>query len=126
MNYIKTALEARGVRATIIRRTQTMTKDMNVLTANIEKWAEDKALHEADPNKQMLKVVEEIGELSQGLVKGNAEQIKDSIGDAYVTLVILALQLGLPIEDCVAYAYNEIKDRKGEMRNGSFIKEADL
>ena len=126
MNYIKTALEAKGIKATIIRRTNTMINDMNVLTANIEKWAEDKALHEADPNKQMLKVVEEIGELSQGLVKGNAEQIKDSIGDAYVTLVILALQLGLPIEECTAYAYDEIKDRKGEMRNGSFIKEADL
>ncbi|ARD75544.1 MazG-like family protein [Staphylococcus shinii] len=96
------------------------------LTKKIEQWAEDKELHEADPNKQMLKVVEEIGELSQGLVKGNSEQIKDSIGDAYVTLVILALQLGLPIEDCTAYAYEEIKDRKGEMRNGSFIKEADL
>ena len=103
-----------------------MTKDMNILTANIEKWAEDKEVHEADPNKQMLKVIEEIGELSQGLVKGNSEQIKDSIGDAYVTLVILALQLGLPIEECTAYAYDEIKDRKGEMRNGSFIKEADL
>lgn len=28
--------------------------------------------------------------------------------------------------DCVQVAYNEIKDRKGEMRNGVFIKEEDL
>lgn len=28
--------------------------------------------------------------------------------------------------DCVELAYNEIKDRKGEMRDGKFVKEADL
>lgn len=103
-----------------------MSKDMQTLVENIEDWAEDKELNDADPNKQMLKVVEEIGELSQGLVKDNREQVIDSIGDAVVTLVILSQQLGLTLEQCTAYAYNEIKDRKGEMRNGSFIKEADL
>lgn len=103
-----------------------MTNDMQTLVENIEDWAEDKELNDADPNKQMLKVVEEIGELSQGLVKDNREQVIDSIGDAVVTLVILSQQLGLTLEQCTAYAYNEIKDRKGEMRDGSFIKEADL
>lgn len=101
-------------------------ENMQTLVENIEDWAEDKKLNDADPNKQMLKVVEEIGELSQGLVKDNREQVIDSIGDAVVTLVILSQQLGLTLEQCTAYAYNEIKDRKGEMRNGSFIKEADL
>lgn len=96
------------------------------LTENIEQWAADKGLHSSDPNKQMLKVVEEIGELSQGLVKDNREQVVDSIGDAYVTLVILSLQLGLTIEECVSVAYDEIKDRKGKMIDGSFRKEADL
>lgn len=103
-----------------------MINNMQTLVENIEDWAEDKELNDADPNKQMLKVVEEIGELSQGLVKDNREQVIDSIGDAVVTLVILSQQLGLTLEQCTAYAYNEIKDRKGEMRNGSFIKEADL
>lgn len=28
--------------------------------------------------------------------------------------------------DCVELAYNEIKNRKGEMRDGKFVKEADL
>lgn len=28
--------------------------------------------------------------------------------------------------DCVGLAYNEIKDRKGKMINGKFVKEADL
>lgn len=103
-----------------------MTNDMQTLVENIEQWSADKGLNESDPNKQMLKVVEEIGELSQGLVKDNREQVIDSIGDAVVTLVILSQQLGLTLEQCTAYAYNEIKGRKGEMRNGSFIKEDDL
>ena len=52
--------------------------------------------------------------------------IKDSIGDMYVVLTILSLQLGLDIEDCVMHAYGEIKDRKGKMIDGIFVKEADL
>jgi len=33
---------------------------------------------------------------------------------------------GLNIEDCYEKAWNDIKDRKGIMRNGTFIKQADL
>ncbi|MEB7753300.1 MazG-like family protein [Staphylococcus pseudoxylosus] len=32
----------------------------------------------------------------------------------------------LDFTDCVALAYNEIKDRKGKMIDGKFVKEADL
>ncbi|MDW4093851.1 MazG-like family protein [Staphylococcus saprophyticus] len=32
----------------------------------------------------------------------------------------------LDFTECVELAYNEIKDRKGEMRDGKFVKEADL
>ena len=32
----------------------------------------------------------------------------------------------LNFEDCIRQAYNEIKDRKGKMINGVFVKEADL
>lgn len=45
---------------------------------------------------------------------------------ADTTLVIIAAQLGLSFEGCVAAAYDEIKDRKGRMVNGVFIKEGDL
>ena len=54
------------------------------------------------------------------------EQVEDSIGDMYVVMTILSLQLGLDIEDCVQKAYNEIKERKGKMINGVFVKESDL
>ncbi|MDQ0158984.1 MazG-like family protein [Alkalibacillus salilacus] len=100
--------------------------DLNISTFNIQQWAKDRNLHTADPSKQMLKLMEEVGELSQGLAKDNQEQIVDSIGDIYVVLTILSLQLDLDIQLCARQAYNEIKDRKGQMVNGVFVKESDL
>lgn len=96
------------------------------LTARIEEWARERGLDVADPEKQMLKLGEEFGELCQGMAKNKPEQVEDSIGDMYVVMTILSLQLDLDIEDCVMKAYSEIKDRKGKMINGFFIKEADL
>ncbi len=99
---------------------------ITVLTGLIEEWARDRGLDAADPTKQMLKLAEEFGELAEGLAKNKPEQVEDSIGDMFVVMTILSLQLGLDIEDCVQKAYNEIKDRKGKMVNGVFIKESDL
>lgn len=99
---------------------------MQVLTEYIREWAIDRKIDCADPNKQMLKLGEEFGELCQGMAKSKPEQVKDSIGDMYVVLTILSMQLNLEIEDCVQIAYNEIADRKGQMVNGVYVKEADL
>lgn len=35
----------------------------------------------------------------------------------------LSKSLGLDLKECVNLAYNEIKDRKGELKDGTFIKE---
>ena len=67
-----------------------------------------------------------MGELASGLAKGRHDVVKDSIGDIVVVLTILARQEGLEILDCVERAYDEIKDRKGKMVNGVFIKESDM
>ena len=64
--------------------------------------------------------------MAQGMAKNNQAQVYDSIGDVYVVLVILSMQLGLEIKDCVQTAYDEIKNRKGKMLNGVFVKEEDL
>ena len=53
-------------------------------------------------------------------------RIADSIGDCVVVLTILATQNGLQIEDCIAQAYDEIKDRRGVMKDGVFVKEEDV
>ena len=96
------------------------------ITGQIEQWAIDRGLHTADPSKQMLKLMEEVGELAEGLAKNNPDAVKDAIGDAYVVLTILSMQLGMDIRQCVKMAYDEIKDRKGRMVNGVFVKESDL
>jgi NTP pyrophosphatase (non-canonical NTP hydrolase) len=98
---------------------------MNV-TDKIKRWSIDRNLHTANPDKQMLKLIEELGELAEGMAKGKPELIKDAVGDVYVVLTILSQQLGIDIEECIAIAYDEIKDRKGRMIDGVFVKEADL
>lgn len=99
---------------------------MNQLTDDIKKWAMERNLHSADPNKQALKLAEEFGELCEGLAKNRPDQVLDSIGDMYVVMTILSMQMGIDIKSCVEFSYNEIKERKGKMVNGVFVKEEDL
>lgn len=99
---------------------------MQDLTEKIRTWAIMRGLDEADPDKQMLKLMEEVGELSAALARSDEYEVVDAIGDIYVVLTILSMQVGYAIEGCVDGAYEEIKDRKGKMINGVFVKEADL
>ncbi|EPY9145612.1 MazG-like family protein [Listeria monocytogenes] len=100
--------------------------DINNLTTNIAEWAINKGLDRAEPSKQFLKVTEEVGEVAAALARGNKTKLADGIGDTYVTLVILAMQNGLNIKDCIEQAYNEIAGRTGKMVDGVFVKESDL
>ena len=95
-------------------------------TELIKKWATERDLMFGKPTAQMVKLMEEVGELANGINKDREGQIIDSIGDIYVVLVILCMQLDLDINDCIKAAYDEIKDRKGKMVNGLFVKEEDL
>lgn len=99
---------------------------MDKLTQLIKQWATDRALDTADPNKQMLKLGEEYGELCAGMARSDAGKVIDSIGDMYVVMTILSMQIGINIEDAVQIAYDEIKHRKGRMINGVFVKQEDL
>ena len=57
------------------------------VTDMIEQWAIDRGLNDADPSKQMLKLMEEVGELAEGLAKDNPDAVQDAIGDAYVVWI---------------------------------------
>jgi len=52
-------------------------------------------------------------------------ELEKEIGDMIVVLTILAAQNGLRFDDCANAAYHKIKDRKGRMENGVFIKQGD-
>ncbi len=70
--------------------------------------------------------VPEVAALAEAIAKGKDEQFMDSIGDAFVVLTILAAQKNLEIEECVVHAWHQIKDRKGRMVDGIWIKSDDL
>ncbi|HAP5169006.1 TPA: hypothetical protein IUY98_000936 [Enterococcus faecalis] len=99
---------------------------MNELVKLVEEWAKEKRLDKAEPEKQMLKVIEEVGEVWAALARNNENDLRDGIGDVVVTLIILAMQNNMDLYECLNQAYSEIKNRQGKMVNGVFVKEADL
>ena len=93
---------------------------------NFTQWANDRQIiQNGDILAQGLKLVSEIGELADNLAKDRC--IKDDIGDCFVVLNNLAHMTGLTLEDCMAQAWFDIKDRKGTMNeHGVFIKQGDI
>ena len=160
-------------------------KKLLELIKKIQKWFYDRNLQTQNPDKQFLKLYEEIGELASGIAKKKEDVIKDSIGDVAVVLIGLTLQLGIDTKEifpnlesvpptnsnkcedhfillldqsvaaylnrqkfqlknvtfelirvaeflninfteCLGLAYEEIKDRKGRLVGGVWVKEEDL
>lgn len=99
---------------------------MDVLIESVEQWAKNKGLDKAEPSKQMLKVVEETGEVAAALARNDQDALRDGIGDVAVTIIILALQNDMDLYECLNFAYDEIKGRTGKMVNGVFVKSSDL
>lgn len=88
------------------------------------KWADERGLLKAEnAPRQMLKLMEEVGELAGAMAKNKQGDIVDAIGDIQVVLIILSKQLGYDYEQCLVDAYNVIKERKGKLINGVFVKD---
>ena len=66
--------------------------------------------------------MEEVGELSEAILKDDRVEIKDAIGDMVVVLTNLSRMLGYDIEGCIEAAWDQIKNRQGSMINGTFVK----
>ena len=96
----------------------------NNIFDNIRDWANKRDLiSQGDSKTQIVKLLEESGELAKAQLKENKEEFIDAIGDIVVVLTNLAAINNLKIEDCIEAAYNEIKDRKGKMVDGTFKKD---
>ena len=52
--------------------------------------------------------------------------MSDDIGDIIVVLINIAARNDLSIEYCLTRAWLDIKDRRGRMINGVFVKQSDL
>ena len=126
-----------------------MIKTYEQTADQVHDWAEAKGIiSAANPIKQLSKTQEELDETMLALQKIKhleepdlsfvdikdktaleqtyRAEVEDGIGDMLVTIIILAELVGMSSVDCLNVAYNEIKDRKGEMRDGLFVKEANL
>lgn len=96
------------------------------MTKKVEKWFQDRNLQDAEPIAQYMKLVEEVAELGVALQKKDKPEVIDALGDIQVVLIGLGMQLDLSLYDCLEVAYDEIKDRKGRLVNGLWVKEKDL
>ena len=97
---------------------------MEKLIEKISQWHHDRNLIEGATSKdQVLKLIQEVGELSDSVCK--KQDVKDDIGDCLVILINIAEREGTTLEECLAVAYEDIKDRKGKMIEGIFVKDED-
>lgn len=92
------------------------------LVEKVVQWHYDRNLIDGSTAKdQTLKLIQEVGELSDNVCKG--KDISDDLGDILVIVINLAEREGLTIESCLETAWNDIKDRKGKMIDGIFVKD---
>lgn len=98
---------------------------VDILVDLIAKWHQDRNLIDGSTDKdQYLKLIQEAGELSDNICKGR--DIRDDIGDMMVVLINIMERNKLSMSECLQVAYDDIKDRKGRMVDGVFVKESDL
>lgn len=96
-----------------------MTTD-DLITA-VKQWGENRKLNDA--KAQLNKVIEEVGEIAHEVSRNQyGDEFEDAIGDALVTIIILAnIKRKDPVQ-CLRIAYDSIKNRKGHTSNGTFVK----
>ena len=61
----------------------------------LKEWAKEKGLLSVEiAPKQKLKLFEELGEVAKAILNSDVKEQKDGIGDGFVVLSILAMQIG--------------------------------
>lgn len=94
----------------------------------IERWCNEKGF--IDPDKQLLKALEELGELSRVHVRAsggdiNIPALMSEVGDVVVTLIAYCSVVGLDFTSCIEMAHTKIAGRSGELRDGVFVRDGD-
>ena len=130
----------------------TYNHDVPRLVSNIANWHHDRNLiNGATHETQFIKLIEEVMELLATITQMPAGEcvlymkklldtlyetnrlkapqgtnILDDVGDINVVLINLLERDGLSMQQALTKSWHDIKDRKGKMINGVFVKEADL
>ena len=95
------------------------------LELQVVRWAEARRIiPNSTAQAQFLKAVSEMGELADAINKKDLTATKDAVGDTLVCLINMCALLDIDMVDCLALAYDEIKDRRGTLLpSGVFVKE---
>ena len=100
---------------------------LTALVSLIRQWGSERNIigpsAKATVYSQFQKLLEEVDEIREGIEKNDQHEIIDGIGDCTVVLILLAELAGVKFEACLLAAYDEIKDRKGSMIDGAFVKQ---
>lgn len=119
---------------------------MDDVLSKVIQWGLDRNIIQSSSlEAQIPKLAEEFQELKDAIEVHDVDAIRDAIGDMTVVLTIMAEIYGKTYEsysyvepsiidedneswlqNCLDSAYDEIKDRKGKLIDGVFVKEADL
>ena len=99
---------------------------LEVKIQKVLKWSNDKnIIGGSSLLTQYAKCQSEMGELADAILKGNKDEFEDAMGDAIVVLINLCAIANTSIGTCLDRACEQIKDRKGVMFQGTFVKESD-
>ena len=99
--------------------------NLDKLVSRVELWHIERNLIDGSTDQaQFVKLIEESGELAGNIARG--KDVRDDIGDMMVVLINIALRNKYDLYECLEVAWDDIKDRKGKMVDGVFIKESDL
>ena len=99
--------------------------NLDKLVSRVELWHIERNLIDGSTDQaQFVKLIEEAGELAGNIARG--KDLQDDIGDMLVVLINIALRNKYDLYECLEVALDDIKDRKGKMVDGVFIKETDL
>lgn len=97
--------------------------EMEKLIKKVNKWFENRDIAVGDGLGQIKKLKEEVEELEDAHAANDFTGEVDAVGDITVVLIGYCLQRGLDFTECLAHAYEEIKDRTGQVKNGVFVKD---
>ena len=93
--------------------------------SKVLQWGRDRGIvQHGRPMGQAIKSLEEVTELLDAINKNSTEDIRDALGDVWVTLLMCAATMDINLLECMYKAYDEIKDRRGYLTaEGVFVKE---
>ena len=104
-----------------------MNSSFEILEQRVLTWAQEKGiLEKATSQTQLLKMFEEMGEMSSSLLKNKRELLIDAVGDSLVCLIIFAKLENISLYEALESVLGVIEARQGEMVDGVFVKKEDL